>query len=104
MPHPTPMPAFAPVDKPELDFGVERASDPVVLTGELVEVFDGSDAVEPVVEFVDEVGEDVATCEEVEVLVGAEVDIVAPDEPRVMISVFSCTWNRPIPESQHPFV
>ena len=35
---------------------------------------------------------------------GADVEIVAPDVPRVIISVFEGTRNRPMPESQHPFV
>ena len=35
---------------------------------------------------------------------GADVEIVAPDVPRVIISVFEGTRKRPMPESQHPSV
>ena len=112
-PHATPMPAFAPVDKPELDFEVDEVSDPAVLFGELEDVFEGSDEVElgdedEVEDEVDEdeieALEDVVAEERADVLVGAEVETVAPDEPNVTASVLNWTWNRPIPESQHPFV
>jgi hypothetical protein len=102
IPHLTPMPAFAPVDKSELELEVAKVSDPAVLVGVLVELFDGSDEVERLDEIDDkEVDflEDVAADEELEELTGAEVDIVVPDDPRVRTSVFNCTWNRPIPES-----
>jgi hypothetical protein len=47
----------------------------------------------------------VATVDSVEdVLDGTKVETVAPKVPRVTISVLKGTWNRPIPESQHPLV
>jgi hypothetical protein len=89
MPHPTPMPAFAPLGKPELPFESEEVSDPAVLVGVLADVFDGSDEAEHEDGDVTEVDEevelldDVVVDEELEALVRADVDIVAPDEPRV---------------------
>lgn len=92
---PMSMPAFAPVDIPELDSGVEEA-EPAVLLGELEIVFGEA-------EFgVENVGDETGLLEVV--LVKEEVDIVAPDEPRVTMSVLNCTWNRQMPESQHPLV
>ena len=107
MPHPTPTPVFAPVDKLELAFGVEVVSNLAVLLGELEEVFDGIDELEleaAVDGENDELEDVVVSIERLDVVVGAEVDIVAPDEPKVTTSVLNCTRNRPIPESQHPFV
>jgi hypothetical protein len=78
--HPTPIPACALTDKPELvcEVGV------LVLVGE-EEVEEGDDGV--VLEG------DEADVEErdFEVLVGAEVDMVAPDGPSVKTSVFCGT-------------
>lgn len=110
------MPAFAPVDNPELDFEVDEVSDTTVLLGELEDALEGSDEVElgdedEVEDEVDwdeddeiEALEDILAEEKVDVLVRAEVETVAPDEPNVTASVLNWTWNRPIPESQHPFV
>ena len=39
-----------------------------------------------------------------DVLDGAKVETVAPKVPSVTISTLKGTWNRPIPESQHPLV
>jgi hypothetical protein len=97
------MPAFAPVDRPELA---------VLWIGE-----DAEDEVEErpgwtVLELEVEVEEGVVVEEEnevdvestSEVLVGSDVEMAAPAEPSVKTSVFCEMRNRPMPESQHPFV
>jgi len=96
MPHPMPMPVFAPVDMPELAFEAGEVSDATVLVGMLEDVSDGRDEVELVDNDEDEdeeieLGDVVIADEELELelLVGAEVDIVAPEEPRVTISVLN---------------
>jgi Na+/pantothenate symporter len=116
------MPATAPVDNP-VDFSdiVDVFVDPfggvlvgAVLVVNAVEVLGGieevvlNDAViqevmlEDKAELLDDV---VATVDGLEdVLDGAKVETVAPKVPRVTISVLKGTWNRPIPESQHPLV
>jgi len=102
------MPAFAPVERPELAvlWVGEEAEDevedeveerPVWIVLELeVEVEEGV-----VVEEDDEV--DIESTID-EVLVGSEVEMAAPAEPSVKTSVFCEMRNRPMPESQHPFV
>ena len=63
----------------------------------LADIFDGSDEAECEDEDLTDVDEDVELLddvvadEELEVLVVANVDIVAPDEPKVRTSVLSCT-------------
>jgi hypothetical protein len=91
------MPVFAPVDRPELV---------------LLFVGEGDEDEDEVGDWtafeVEEVLVGVAVAAEVddneEVLVTGAVEIGAPDEPRVKRSVFCEMGNRPIPESQHPFV
>jgi hypothetical protein len=94
-----PMPAFAPVDRPELtvlwigedtDYEVEERLDWTIFELEI------------------EVEEGVAVEEEArvekkstsEVLVGSEVEMTALAELSVKTSVFCEMWNRPMPESQ----
>jgi hypothetical protein len=88
MAQPIPIPAFAPVERSELPLGGplggtvavdEEISDPAVLVAELVAMIEG---LEEVV-FDDGLAR--------ELFVGAEVEIVAPEEPSVRTSVFSRT-------------
>jgi hypothetical protein len=93
-PHPMPIPAFAPVDKPELAVDGKEVSDAAVLVGVLDDVLNGSDEIKVADEEEEIELLDVAVADdelELELLVGAEVDIVAPDEPRVTASVFNNT-------------
>lgn len=124
--HAIAMPTNAPVDKP-LDCSefVDAAKD--ALEGVfMVAMFavDAAEVLEAVVEVMPEevMSEDVlineaellddvvVTDDRVEdvlvedVLVGAKVETVAPNEPRVTISVLKSTWKRPIPELQQPSI
>jgi hypothetical protein len=107
------MPASAPADNPVV------VSDSVPLEGVFVGAVLIVDAVEVLGGFVEVVLEAVMLEDRAEllvdnvdaaddrlegVLVGANVENVAPREPMVTISVLEDTWNRPIPESQHPSV
>ena len=91
------MPAFAPVGKLELLYESEEVSNLTVLVGVLADVFDGSDETKCEDEGLTDVDEkvelldDIVADEKLEVLVAANIDIVAPDDPRVRASVLSCT-------------
>jgi hypothetical protein len=112
MVHATAMPATAPVDNP-VDFWdvVDAFEDPLegvfaaaILVVDAAEVLGGIEKVvlEDEADVLDDV---VATVDGLEaVLDGAKVETVGPKVPRVTISVLKGTWNRPIPESQHPLV
>jgi hypothetical protein len=123
--HETAMPATAPVDNP-VDFSEVAGAfviDPfeavvagAVLVVDAAEVLGGAEVVVPDNMVVDEATLEeraellddvvaVAGWLELEIVfVGANVEIVAPEEPRVTRSVLRETWNRLIPELQHPAI
>lgn len=122
--HPTARPATAPVDRPA-DFwetvdlfegsncALELALVGAVLVADAPELLDGFEEVVlsgPVAERVMLEDEDVVDvlCVVVVgrtlkvVLMGAMVETVAPEGPKVTISALRGIWNLPIPESQQP--